>query len=249
MICTTKSLTQQKGYTTAIIAAAGSGQRMGEVHGNKQLLYFRGKPVIAHTISAFEEAKTIDEVIISTKQDILSEVSDIVSSHHFHKVSKVIVGGETRQQSVFSAVAQMNKNTKYIAVHDGARPFVEASIIDKACESAYLHRCSAVGVKVKDTIKKISEDGFFTKTVDREVLRAIQTPQVFEASLYLEAMLLALQKNRDYTDDCQLIESVGGKVFFVEGNYYNIKITTAEDVVMAESILNELLKESAPCSE
>lgn len=244
-----KENSKVKGYTTAIIAAAGSGNRMGKEAGNKQLLYFNDKPVIAHTISAFEEASCIDEIIISTRKEILEEISALVNIHKYKKVSRVIVGGETRQQSVFTAVAQLDRRTKFLAIHDGARPFVDSELINKVCESAYIHKCAAVGVKLKDTIKKIDPDGMISKTVNREVLRAIQTPQVFDSSLYLEGMALALEKNCDYTDDCQLIESVGGRVFFVEGSYNNIKITTNEDIAIAQSIINELIKENSSCTE
>lgn len=232
-------------FTTAIIAAAGSGTRMGS-QGNKQLIYLKDKTVIAHTIKAFEEAELIDEIIVSAKKEVLEDISKEVSNHNFKKVALVISGGETRQQSVFSALSEVSQKTKFVAVHDGARPFIEASLIDKVCENAYIHKCAALGVKVKDTIKAVDSKGFIAKTIDRDGLRAIQTPQVFDIKLYLKAMAAALQNNRDYTDDCQLIESVGGKVFFVEGSYLNLKITTNEDILLAQSILNE---ENSSCSE
>ncbi len=227
-------------YTAAIIAAAGSGSRMKDSCENKQLLFIGGKPVIGHTLSAFESSTTIDEIIIVTREEDILPIADIVKTFGFSKVTKIIKGGETRQESVFNAISELNKKTKFISIHDGARPFVTPEMIDAVSTHAYSHNAAAACVKIKDTIKQVDSEGNICDTIDRATLLAVQTPQTFSLNLYLSGMATANKRGVHLTDDCQIIEQIGGKVFAVEGSYNNIKITTPEDILFAEHIINSV---------
>lgn len=227
-------------YTTAIIAAAGGSSRMGETCENKQFMLINGRPVISYTLAAFEEADTIDEIIIAVREDDILHMADLAKDFGFDKVTKIIKGGETRQESIFNVIAELNPKTEFIAVHDGARPFVTAEIIDNVSGAAFKHNAAAACVPVKDTIKLIDRDGFIVNTVERASLKAVQTPQTFLLDLYKAGAALAQKRGTHYTDDCQLIEQAGAKVFLVEGSFNNIKITTPEDIAAAEFILSSL---------
>jgi len=224
-------------YTCAVIAAAGSGTRMGSEFDNKLFIKINGKPLIFYTLNAFAESETVDEIILVTKEDCFDKLHEIVSKYGFDKkVSQIIKGGAERQQSICNAVEALPDITKYICVHDGARPFITPSIINRVNNCAYEHKASACCVKVKDTIKKISGD-FIKKTVDRETLRSAQTPQCFNLEMYVKALKSAVVNGANFTDDCQLFEKAGYKVFLCEGSYDNIKVTTKEDVGFAEYLI------------
>lgn len=225
-------------YTCAIIAAAGSGKRMGAEFENKLLVKIGALEVVAHSVSAYEQAQTVDEIILVTRPDLLQAMEQIVREGGFHKVSAIVAGGQERQDSVFNALNAISKNAEYICIHDAARPFISAEIIDNVNEKAYIHKAAAAAVAVKDTIKAVDESGFITNTVDRNCLRAVQTPQSFELNLYRLACGVAMKEKKSFTDDCQLIENIGGKVYLEQGSYRNIKITTKEDVAYALFLLN-----------
>lgn len=222
--------------TSAVIVAAGNSSRMGKQFGNKQLIEIDGIPIIARTISAFEAAETIDEIIITTKEELIIPIADIVKEFEFEKVSHIIKGGDTRQKSVEYGINNVRTSTKYVCIHDGARPFITPLDIDRVNSSAYTYAAAAIGVKVKDTIKQIDCENFIVSTVDRSKLLAVQTPQSFNLNIYISALELARKHNKDFTDDCQLIENAGGRVYMLEGSYDNIKITTSEDLSLAHVI-------------
>jgi len=215
----------------AIVLGAGSGSRM-KIEKSKLLLEIGGKTVIERSVEAFLDISDIDEIIVTVREQDIEEFSSLIKDE---RVSFVI-GGDTRQKSVKNAVETIDE-CDLIIIHDGARPLIKAEDIEKTIREAKDYGAAAVGVKVKDTIKVIDCEGFVIDTPDRSTLFSVQTPQVFNFALYKQALLKAEKENMDFTDDCQLIEFIGQKVKMVEGSYSNIKITTQEDIPLAENIL------------
>ena len=233
-------LYKKKHYTTAIILAGGSGTRMG-ADNTKQFIDLAGVPVIARTIHAFQIAETVSEIVIVAKKDEIPLYKELIKEHGFTKVTKVVKGGATRQKSALCGFEAISAKTKFISIHDGARPLITADIIDKVNRSAYMSRASIAAVPCKDTPKLIHpinhkiED--FGKQPQREKLWLAQTPQTFHADLYRCAAYYALEKNFEATDDASLCEFTGFEVKCVEASYENLKITTPEDLICAEAIL------------
>lgn len=224
---------------SVIIPAAGSSSRM-KASQSKQLMKLCGVEVLAHTALAFERCDIVSEIIIVCRDEERSEFERLMKQYEISKFKCFAPGGRSRQESVFSAVPLVSQQCDYIAVHDGARPLVSESIIRRTAEAAEKYGAAAPGVPVKDTIKVINDSGIITATPNRESLVAIQTPQIFEKQMYLLAMKKAQQSGREYTDDCALVEQSGGEVFVSEGSYDNIKITTAQDIPLAERLMEGL---------
>jgi 2-C-methyl-D-erythritol 4-phosphate cytidylyltransferase len=224
-----------KPNVTAIIVAAGKGERLGSGL-NKQFIPLCDIPVLARTLSAFESSSGITRVIVVVRGEDIVAVADIVREFGFDKVVRIVRGGETRQQSAAAGLEAAGV-TDYIAVHDGARPLVTSACIDRVVEAALEFKAAATAVRLKDTVKQTDENGIVLGTPDRSFLWAVQTPQVFETELYKKALKAAQDSGAEYTDDCQLVEIAGGRVRLVEGEYSNIKITTKDDVNIAEAIL------------
>ena len=216
---------------TAIILGAGSGSRM-KIEKSKLLLEIGGKTVIERSVDAFLNISDIDEIIVTVREQDIEAFSSLITDE---RVSFVI-GGETRQKSVKNAVETIDSGD-LIIIHDGARPLIKAEDIEKTIREAKDFGAAAVGVKVKDTIKVIDVDGFVVDTPDRSTLFSVQTPQIFNFELYKQALEKAEKENMDFTDDCQLIEFIGQKVKMAEGSYSNIKITTQEDIPLAEILI------------
>lgn len=221
-------------FVSAVIVSAGNSTRMGGV--NKQFLEIKGVPVLIHTLSVFDNADFIDEIVVVTRENDIDDVKSLIVMHEIKKVSKIVKGGETRQISVLNGVMATSQNADIVAIHDGARPLVTEHIIKNTLEQAIISGASATGVKVKDTVKQVNDNNDIVATPDRAYLRFIQTPQIFDKSLYLDAVN-TVENSKDFTDDCMLIEAYGKTVKFVDGNYENIKITTPEDVELAEGYL------------
>ncbi|MCL2579321.1 MAG: 2-C-methyl-D-erythritol 4-phosphate cytidylyltransferase [Oscillospiraceae bacterium] len=215
--------------------AAGKSSRMEGI--DKQSALLDQTPVVARSLLALSECALVSEVVLVCPPGRVADYYEIVREYELDAVSIVVEGGETRQASVFAGVSACDAQATHFAIHDGARPLVTPGEIEDCIRAAIEHRAAALGVKVKDTLKRADKDGFIAGTIDREPLVAIQTPQVFEAGLYRRALALALQEKRDYTDDCQLVERLGQKVYIVRGEYMNIKITTPQDLAIAEGIL------------
>lgn len=222
--------------TAAVIVAAGASTRMGIP---KQLIPLRGVPVIAYTLSAFEQAASIDEILLVARQEHMLQYYDIAKSYGIGKLTQIIPGGNSRQESAARGVYACHDNTAFFAIHDGARPLIRPQIIDAVAAAAYRDGAATAAVRVKDTVKVSNDDGFIAGTPDRRYLWNVQTPQIFERRLYLDALKRAVRDGRDYTDDCQLAEAAGYPVRLVESDYGNIKITTPEDVSLAESLLSK----------
>jgi len=221
-------------FVSAIIVAAGNSTRMGK---DKQFLELCGIPVIVHTLKAFEKAYTINEIIVVTREESIPSIETFVKEHDFTKVVSIVQGGAERQASVMAGILETSGDSNFYSIHDGARPLIMPNDIDAVNQKAFTHKCAAIGVKVKDTIKRVDSSSFIEATVDREFLYMVQTPQVFESSLYKKSLAKAKELGVSFTDDCGLLESIGEKVYMHFGSYENIKITTAEDIEIAQAIL------------
>lgn len=230
-------------YVSVLIAAAGMSNRMGG-RLNKQFINLGNKPVLAHTIDKFEAHPYVDEIIIITKDDEVDYCrSNIVNKYKYKKVTKLIRGGKERQDSVYNGLLALDTRTSIIVSHDGARPFVKESMISRTIEEAYRTGAAVVGVPVTDTVKMLKDEssGRIDYTPKRSLLWAAQTPQVFRREVLTEAYEKALQDDVLGTDDSSLVERIGKKVSMIEGCYSNIKLTTKEDLKLAESLMEEYI--------
>ncbi len=223
---------------TAVIVAAGSGTRMGSSV-NKQFILLDGKPVLAHTLQKFQQAECIDSVIIVTKPESIITAGDLVREFGISKVSHIVPGGETRQDSVNCGMSLVESG-KLVAIHDGARPFVSPEKINELVIAAENFGSAAPGVVPKDTVKSVTRENNVSETLSRDTLRLIQTPQVFHADDLKNAFCIASESGFVGTDDCSVAEFAGLSVHIVDGEYTNIKVTTPEDLPVAEAIYNFL---------
>lgn len=204
---------------------------------SKLLLKINGKTFLERSVNAFLNISDVDEVIVVAREKDIPAFSDILTDE---RVS-FVVGGDTRQQSVMNALDVID-DCELIIIHDGARPLIKSEDIENTIRAAKENKAAAVGVFVKDTVKVVDKNGFVVSTPDRSTLFAVQTPQIFDFELYKNAAQNAREKGLDFTDDCQLVESFNQKVKTVVGSYSNIKITTPDDIVLAENLLkNEAL--------
>ncbi len=219
----------------AVIASAGMGRRLGGR--KKNYLEIAGRPVLAHTLSAFEKSTLIGGVVaVVPASDIDYCETRIVKRFGFKKVLKVIPGGKERQDSVACALDVLGSEWEVVVVHDGARPLVTPEMIDKTIRAAYRSGAAVTAVELKDTVKEVT-GGKVNRTIPRDRLRAAQTPQGFRLDLLKEAYKRAAEEGLMATDDSSLVEGLGEKVKVIEGSYENIKITTEEDIELAEVFL------------
>lgn len=217
---------------TAVIVAAGNSTRMGTP---KQFIPLNGRPLIAHTLLAFEQCAAIGEIVVVAQEEYHARLREIAETYGITKLSAIVCGGNIRQQSVRNGVDACH--AEYVAIHDGARPLVTPVIIERVIQGAVQYGAATAAVRTKDTVKIADENDVVIETPDRTALWNIQTPQIFEKSLYERAFKHAAAHGLDVTDDCQLIEAIGQPVKLVEGSYTNIKVTTPEDVPFAEELL------------
>ena len=220
--------------TSAILVCAGNATRMGGV--NKILMPLGDTNVVGYSMRAFEQSPDIIEIIVVTKSENFDAVRETAEKLGISKLTRLTEGGDTRQQSVMQGLRLVSKESQYIAIHDGARPLVKPEHIAMVIRDAKVFGGATLGVPVKDTIKVV-DDGLITDTPHRPSLYITQTPQVFRKRLYFEAVDFATEHGLDFTDDCQLVEAIGGKVYMTVGDYTNIKITTPEDKAIAEVLL------------
>ena len=225
----------QRPRCAALVAAAGSSTRMGGI--NKLLQPLDGIPVLVRTLTALERAQRVDSIVIATREEDLITVSQLCKTYGITKCKKVIRGGEDREHSVLLAALEAEPDTELLAVQDGARPLVSPALVDRVIEAAQRCGAAAPAVPVKDTVKTVREDGAVEETLERSRLRAVQTPQVFEASLLKAALQAALEEGAALTDDCSAVERLGKVVYLIEGEETNLKITTPTDLILAEALL------------
>lgn len=225
-------------YVSAVIVAAGGSVRM-EIADSKQFIPLLSHPAIEYTLSAFQKCRLINEIIVVCRGQDIERIRQIADKNNFSKVTQLVEGGASRAESVRNGVKAANERAKYLAIHDGARPLITIEEIERVVEAAFETGAATLGTSVTDTIKVV--DGFnkIESTPLRSQLRAVQTPQVFEKELYKFALENAGDNVINFTDDCSLIENMGGEVEVVMGSKENIKLTTQIDVVIAESILRE----------
>lgn len=239
-----------KKHCTAIVLSAGSGKRMNS-NVAKQYLMLRGKPIIWYSLNAVQVSSVIDECILVTAADDMDLVKkDIVDRYHFTKVTRIVAGGAERYDSVYNALSAMHNyemgQDGYVFIHDGARPFLTESILQESYRAVAEHDACVVGMPVKDTIKIADENEFASMTPNRNLVWQVQTPQVFSAELAYNAYSKLYASKEDLkkqgvaiTDDAMVVETMlNHPVKLVKGSYQNIKITTPEDLQVAEAFLN-----------
>ena len=221
-------------YCGAVIVAAGSASRMGGI--DKVMASLGGEPMIVHTVRAFQNCDAIREIVIVTREDLLVPIMSLC--HDFSKVQAVIVGGDSRQASVARGIRALSEKAKLVAVQDGARPLITCQVIDRTVRAAHTYGAAAPAIPVKDTVKVVT-GGVVSQTPDRNTLRAVQTPQVFDLDLLKGALKQAEKDGAAITDDCSAVERLGMSVKIVEGDERNIKVTTPLDLKIAMLLLEE----------
>lgn len=224
-------------HITAILTAAGTSRRMGAGI-SKQFLKIGNKMIIERTIEIFDKLEEIDDMIlIVRKDDINIYKKDILGK--FKKPIKLVIGGDTREESTYNGIMAIDEKTDIVVCHDGVRPFIKPSIIKRAIDEMTSHNAAIVAVPAKDTIKYADKNGFVEYTPNRERLYNVQTPQVFKKDILIKAYENVFDENIKVTDDSSLLEMMGEKVQIVLGDYSNIKITTKEDLLYGELILRQ----------
>ena len=223
-------------YCGAVIVAAGSASRMGGI--DKVMAPLGGEPMVVRTVRQFQNCDAIREIVIVTRADLLIPISDLC--HGFDKVKAVVVGGNSRDESVWQGLNALSDQVKLVAVQDGARPFADWQLIDRVVRCANSYGAAAPAISVKDTIK-IVKGGIVASTPNRSELQAVQTPQVFDFDLLRGALQKAKADGAAITDDCSAVERLGMSVRIVAGDEKNIKITTPLDLKIAELLLEEQL--------
>ena len=228
---------------TAIVLAAGVGKRMNSKI-QKQYMLLGGKPVLFYALDAFEKSRVDEIILVVGKGEIEYCRKEIVEKYKFHKVTKIVEGGKERYHSVYEGLKAID-TADYVLIHDGARPFINQQILVHAIEAVKQYQACVVGMPVKDTIKITTEDGFSKETPERKHVWMIQTPQCFSYPLIFDAYQKMLQnEDATITDDAMVLEKVKGlPVKMVEGSYRNIKITTPEDLLVAEAYLGDIFQD------
>jgi len=228
--------------TTAIILAAGQGKRMNSDK-NKQFLKVKGKPIIVYTIEAFMMHPYIEDILLVVNEDEVKLMKEDIVDNYFvdrHKNIRLVVGGKERYNSVNNALNELNNDCKYVLIHDGARPLVSGKEISDSVEILKTEKASVLGVKAKNTYKLVNEHNYISTTVPRENLYSILTPQSFHKNIIIEAYEKGIDEIKDITDDGMMVEKVLHiPVKLIEGCYENIKITTPEDLVTMEKIIED----------
>lgn len=231
----------QRPWCSALVVAAGNSSRMGGV--NKLLEELDGVPVLVRTLQALQAAGRVDEIVVATRETDIMTISQLCRTYEITKATKVVRGGASRTQSALLAALEANSQAALLAVHDGARPLATPALIDAVIEKAAHCAAAVPAIPVKDTIK-VAREGTVERTLDRATLVAVQTPQVFEASLLKAALQSALDQGAEITDDCSAVERLGKVVYLTEGSEENIKITTPADFVLAKAILDAREKQA-----
>ena len=237
---------KDKKRCTAIILAAGQGRRMG-ADVQKQYIELEGKPVIYYTLKAFQDSEVIDDIILAVgSEEEIHDCSELVQEYQFTKVDAIVLGGKERYDSVWQALKvirdgglKVKNQDGYVFIHDGVRLFVDGDIIRRGYETVREYKACVAGMPCKDTIKLVDEDDCTVQTPMRKYVRAVQTPQVFETSLIIEAYSRLMREDSiSVTDDGMVVEQMMNvPVKLYEGSYENIKITTPEDLEIAKVFL------------
>jgi len=223
-------------YTVMMVAAAGGSTRMGQP---KQHIKLGRHPVLIHTLLTLQAVEEIDEILLIARPEDIPHFTALAAQVGVTKLRTAVPGGATRQQSVASGLAALPAEATLVGIHDGARPLVRGEDVAAVIATAKATGAAALAVPVKDTLKRTDESGFVTDTPDRAGLWRVQTPQVFDRAKLCAAMETALAEGKDYTDDCQLMEAAGHRVKLVPGLDTNLKLTTPEDIRLAEALMGK----------
>ena len=218
----------------AVIVAAGSASRMGGI--DKVMAELKGEPMIVHTVRAFQTCDAIAEIVIVTRPDLILPITRLTSG--FDKVTTVVAGGSSRQESVSLGMNALSDKCELAAIQDGARPLVTWQLIDRVVRAAHAYHAAIPVIPVKDTIK-VCNSSLVVSTPDRSTLRAVQTPQVFAFDLLRGALKKAAEDGAEVTDDCSAVERLGMTVKTVDGDERNLKVTTPFDLKIAELLMEE----------
>ncbi len=221
---------------TAIIVAAGDSRRMGF---DKLFAAIAGKPVIAHTISAFQRANSVNEIIVVAREDRQNEIKTIVRDRRSEKVRSIVPGGKHRQDSVRAGLDQLDSATRWVAVHDAARPLITPEQIERVFQQCANHGAAALAEPINDTLKRADSDLLVSGSVDRDQLYAMQTPQIFERQLLEDAYRAVCAENIFVTDEVSAVERMGRKVVLVVNGDFNFKITYPRDLPLADFVLKQ----------
>ena len=219
-----------------ILVAAGTASRMKGV--DKVFFELGDMPLFIHSLIPFQDSDLIEEIVIITRQDILAQVGHLCKVYGINKVTRVVCGGDSRTESVLKGLDEVNSKVDLVAIHDAARPFVTREVLEEAIQRASVTGAAAPGIPVKDTVK-LASHGIVKETLPREQLFAIQTPQVFEINLIKGAIRKAISDEAQLTDDCSAVERIGFHVVITEGNEKNMKLTTPNDLLLAQAIFAE----------
>ena len=233
----------EQGRCTAIVLAAGQGKRMHSKI-QKQFLEIGGKPVLYYSLHCFQESPLIQDIILVTGEEMISYCEqEIVKKYGFSKVRKVTAGGKERYDSVYAGLLCC-QDTDYVYIHDGARPFITEEMVQRGYEAVKRNNACVMGMPSKDTVKLADSSGYVKETPDRKIVWNIQTPQIFSYDLIKKAHEGIRKKDMTaITDDAMVVEQESGvQVRLVEGSYQNIKITTPEDLDVAEVFLKKIEK-------
>jgi 2-C-methyl-D-erythritol 4-phosphate cytidylyltransferase len=227
-------------HVTAIIVAAGEGRRIGGPV-SKSFLPIAGRPLVLRTLDRFFSTQSIEKVILVVADKELGPSQRLIASdpNLSHRSWVLQAGGASRQESVRRGLDRLDPDCEIVAIHDGARPFVSSSLIDRCIEEAYRVGAVVIGVPVRDTIKVVSEEHWVQATPARNTLWEIQTPQVFRKEIIVQAHDWGGRQAMEATDDSTLVEQIGKPVFLLEGERTNIKITVPEDLLLAEALLRD----------
>ncbi len=225
-----------KNFTSVVICAAGSSTRMGDGT-SKQFLMLDGIPVVARTLMAYEAASCIHEIIVVAKKDETELYQDLKKSYRITKLTKVVTGGDTRQDSARNGSDHVDKKAKYVAIADAARCLITPEEIDKVCHGAYQWGAASAGIKATDTVKVVDKSCFIESTPDRAYVWMAQTPQVFGLNIYRAAAYACRDEEFSATDDNQMAEHIGVPVKMIECHRENIKITVPSDLLFAHAVL------------
>jgi len=223
---------------SAIIVAAGQGKRLKAAL-PKPLVKVGKLPAIIYSLNTLDKHPQVGEIIVVVNADNQRSIIRLIQGYTFKKIKSFILGGKLRQDSVYNGLKNINPQSDWVLIHDSARPFIDRQTISKVIRAAKITGCAIVAVKPKATIKYSQKNNIVKKTLDRDTLWEVQTPQVFKKELILRAY--KKYANGKVTDDASLVEKLGGDVLIVQGKYENIKITTAEDLLLAELIAERLL--------
>lgn len=221
-------------YCAAVVPAAGTASRMKGI--DKILAELGGVPILIRTLKALNDCPLIDEIIVVTREDLIFPIGKLAGEYGLEKVKKVVRGGADRAESVSLGLKEMSPEAALCAIHDGARPFVSQELLEEVLTCAARTHAAAPAIPVIDTIK-VAKDGIIQSTPDRSTLYAVQTPQVFDKSLIVEALDKARTMGIPLTDDCSAVEAMGLPVTLTAGSRENMKITTPIDMAMGEMIL------------